>query len=104
MGIFLVSGTRKIVNNDMTSTQAEKKKKMPNLKWHIMDRKPCAIMNVKSIFINTVTLCPADLASSGKVSLGMSHPSGPQDHAKDDTNVHTITTTNTANPVFKLSE
>jgi len=103
MGIFLVSGTRKSVTNDMASIQA-KKKKMPNLKWHIMERKACAMMNVKSIFTNTVTLCPSDLASSGNVSLGISHPSGAQDHAKEDTNVHTITTTNTANPWFKLSE
>ncbi|KAL2948575.1 hypothetical protein AAZX31_20G132100 [Glycine max] len=47
----------------MARTQAENKKKIPYLRWHIMDKKPCAITNLKSMFINTVTPCPTDLAS-----------------------------------------
>ncbi|CAA7395465.1 unnamed protein product [Spirodela intermedia] len=94
MGTFLVSGRKKRTKVDMTTTQPEKNTKMPNLKWHSMERKACAMTKVKSRFTQTVTLCPADRVSSGKVSLGMSHPSGPQDQAKDDTKVQTITTTN----------
>ncbi|CAL1388294.1 unnamed protein product [Linum trigynum] len=63
---------------------------MSNLKWHSIDRKACAITKVNNRFTHTVTLCPADRVSSGKVSLGISHPNGPHDHANADTNVHTM--------------
>ncbi|CAA7402780.1 unnamed protein product [Spirodela intermedia] len=35
---------------------------------------------VKKRLTQTTMLCPADLVSRGKISLGTSHPSGPHDH------------------------
>uniref|UniRef100_A0A0A9HB98 GSVIVT00019956001, HT5 n=1 Tax=Arundo donax TaxID=35708 RepID=A0A0A9HB98_ARUDO len=77
---------------------------MAYLRWQSMERNACAMTKVKSRFTHTVTLCPADLVSSGNVSLGMSHPSGPQDQAKEETKVHTMTTTMMAQPCPRLSE
>src|SRR4051812_20334461 len=81
MGTFLVSGRKKATKTVMTITHAPKKKKSMNLKRHSMGRNACAMMKVHSMFMDTVMLCPADLISSGKISLGTSHPSGPHDHA-----------------------
>ena len=102
IGIFFVSGINKIVNRDIARTQAEKNKKMPNFKRHNMDKKACAMTKVNNMFVNTVTLCPADLVSNGKVSLGMSQPSGPHDQAKEATNEQIMTTTKIAKLLFKL--
>ena len=76
----------------MTTTQAAKNRKMPHLKVHSIDRNTWAMRNVKNRLVHTVILCPADLVSSGKISLGMSHPSGPHDHANDDTYTQINTT------------
>ncbi|KAK2371790.1 sugar transport protein [Trifolium repens] len=94
--MFFVSGTKKNTKIDMMKTQLEKKMKMPNLKWHNMDRNACAMTNVKSKLTQTVTLCPAERVSNGNVSLGISHPRGPQDQAKAETKVQTMITTNIA--------
>jgi len=88
----------------MIRTQPEKNKKIPNLKWHNIERKACAMTKVKSKLTQTVTLCPAERVSNGKVSLGISHPRGPQDHAKEDTKVQTRTTTSTAKPFERSLE
>jgi hypothetical protein len=74
------------------NTQLAKKKKIPYLKLQSIDRNACAITKVKRRLTQTVTLCPADLVSRGKVSLGINHPRGPHDHAKADTKTHTINT------------
>lgn len=37
------------------------------------------------MFVDTVIACPADRVSKGKISLGINHPKGPQDQAKEDT-------------------
>lgn len=41
----------------------------------------------------TLILCPADLTSSGKISLGTNQPRGPHDHAKAATYMHMNVTT-----------
>ena len=98
IGTFLVSGSMKNAKSPMINTQAEKNRKMPYLRWHSIERKACAITKVKSMLTDTVTLCPIERVSSGNVSLGINHPRGPQDQAKDETKVQTITTTRIANP------
>jgi hypothetical protein len=45
------------------------------------------------MLMHTVMLCPDDLVSSGKISLGINHPRGPHDHANADTNTQISTTT-----------
>ena len=81
IGTPLVSGSKKITNTNMIVIHAAKKKKIPARMRHIMDRNACAMMKVKSMFELTAKAYPAVLVSRGKVSLGMSHPSGPHDHA-----------------------
>ncbi|KAH9618887.1 hypothetical protein KSS87_015598 [Heliosperma pusillum] len=51
--------------------------------WQSMERKACAIRKVNNMFELTEKAKPAVLVSTGKISLGMSHPSGPHDHAND---------------------
>lgn len=48
--------------------------------WNSMARNDCATTVVNRKFTVTAMLCPADLTSSGKISLGTSHPSGPHDY------------------------
>ncbi|KAL8139566.1 hypothetical protein V2J09_005587 [Rumex salicifolius] len=67
----------------MIRIQPEKKRKTYALKWQSIDKKAWARMKVKSMFVLTAKANPAVLVSTGNVSLGMSHPSGPHDHAKD---------------------
>uniref|UniRef100_A0A0A9FGY6 Uncharacterized protein n=1 Tax=Arundo donax TaxID=35708 RepID=A0A0A9FGY6_ARUDO len=81
MGTFLVSGRNSATKMVMMTTHAPKKKKSMNLNLQSMGRNACAMMKVHSMFTDTVMLCPADLISSGKISLGTSHPSGPHDQA-----------------------
>ena len=45
-------------------------------------------MKVKIMFMLTAQKKPAVLVSSGNISLGINHPSGPHDHAKPDTKKH----------------
>ncbi|KAH0467391.1 hypothetical protein IEQ34_004629 [Dendrobium chrysotoxum] len=104
IGTFFVSGKKKSTKMDIMTTQPEKKAKMPYFMWQSMERKACAMTKVKSRLVQTVTLCPADLVSSGNVSLGISQPSGPQDHAKAETKMQTINTTSTAQPLARPSE
>lgn len=54
------------------------------------------MMNVKSMFTETVILCAADRISSGKISLGTNHPRGPQDQANPATYMHMKRTTTMA--------
>jgi hypothetical protein len=64
---------------DISTTKNAKKRKIPNFKWQSIVRKTWAIMNVKSMLTDTVTLCAADRISNGKISLGTNQPRGPQD-------------------------
>lgn len=65
--------------------QPAKKKKIPDLMWHSMVRKACAMMNVQIMFMLTAKKNPAVRVSRGKISLGINQPRGPQDQAKPDT-------------------
>lgn len=85
MWMFLVSGTKKKMKRVMTKTNAPKNKKIKYLRWHNMVRNTCAMTKVTNMFTDTLMLCPADLISSGKISLGTNHPNGPHDHAKPET-------------------
>jgi hypothetical protein len=93
MGMPLVFGRKKITKRVITAIQPRKKTKMPNFIEHNIDRNDCAMRNVKRRFVETVIDWPADRASSGKISVGMSHSNGPQDHAKPETNKQISTTT-----------
>ncbi|CAD5197855.1 unnamed protein product, partial [Musa acuminata subsp. malaccensis] len=66
----------------MMVIQPAKKRKIPNLREQRRLRKDCAMAKVKKRFTETVMLCPADLVSSGNISLGTVQPSGPHDHPK----------------------
>lgn len=104
IGTFFVSGNKNNTNTDIIKTQLEKNKNIPNFKWQSIERKAWAITNVNSKFTQTVTLWPAERVSNGNVSLGINHPSGPHDHANEETKVQTMTTTNVAKLLVKLSE
>ena len=104
MGMFFVSGRKKRTKSDMMATQMEKNTNMKDLRWQSIERKTCARMDVKSRFVQTLTLCPAERVSSGKVSLGMSHPSGPHDQAKEDTKLQMMMTTMMAQSWPRWSE
>lgn len=56
---------KKKVKNCMITTQAAKNKKMPHFMEHNIDKKLCAIKNVKSKLVDTVILCPAERVSRG---------------------------------------
>ncbi|KAH9611474.1 hypothetical protein KSS87_003323 [Heliosperma pusillum] len=56
--------------------------------WQSIERKACVIWKVNNMFEVTEKANPADLVSTGNISLGMSHPSGPHYQAKDMTKVH----------------
>lgn len=99
IGTFIVSGKRNNINNDMIKTNTENNKNIPYFIWHNIGREDIAITKVKRKFTKTVTLCPADRVPKGKISGGMAHPSGPHDQAKEETKVHTITTTKMARPL-----
>ncbi|KAH9620823.1 hypothetical protein KSS87_015130, partial [Heliosperma pusillum] len=66
--------------------------------WQSIERKACAIKKVNNMFELTEKANPAVLVSTGKISLGMSHPSGPHDHANDMTKVQVSKTTTIAGP------
>ncbi|BAT08086.1 Os09g0416250 [Oryza sativa Japonica Group] len=93
MGTPLVSGRKTWTKTVMTVIHPAKKRKMPNLSAQSRDRNACAMTKVKKRFTATVMLCPADLVSSGKISLGTVHPSGPHDHPNASTNRQITTTT-----------
>ncbi|WVZ50784.1 hypothetical protein U9M48_002008 [Paspalum notatum var. saurae] len=82
MGILLVSGKKRYTNAVMAAIHPAKKKKIPAFIRHSMARKNCATRMVNTNPDATVTLCPADRTSSGKISLGTSQLSGPQDQPK----------------------
>ncbi|GMP60285.1 hypothetical protein CsSME_00023214 [Camellia sinensis var. sinensis] len=77
----------------MTVIQPAKNRKIPNLKAQRRERKDWPMAKVKRRLTATVMLCPADLVSSGNISLGTVHPSGPQDHPKAATKRQITTTT-----------
>lgn len=93
IGIPFVSGSKTHTKIVMTVIHPAKKRKIPNLNAQRRERKDCPIMNVKRRFTATVMLCPADRVSSGNISLGTVHPSGPHDHPKATTNKQITTTT-----------
>ncbi|GER44709.1 cyclic nucleotide-regulated ion channel family protein [Striga asiatica] len=78
IGTPFVSGNRNSTNKPITTIHAAKKKKM----------NACAIMNVNIMLELTATANPAV-----RISLGISQPIGPHDHANDITYVQTSTTT-----------
>lgn len=93
MGTPLVSGIKKYANRPITTIQPTKKKKIPACMLHSIDKKACAIKNVKNMLQHTANANPEVLVSTGKVSLGISQPSGPHDHANPITKAHTQITT-----------
>lgn len=58
---------------------------------HSMVRKAWPMTAVKMKLVDTVMAWPVERVSSGWISLGTSHPSGPQLHAKPLVNIQTIT-------------
>ncbi|CAA7398022.1 unnamed protein product [Spirodela intermedia] len=99
MGMPFVSGRKAQTKPVMAVIHAAKKRKIPNLSEQSRDKKDWAMAKVNSRFTATVMLCPADLVSSGNISLGTVHPSGPQDHPNAATNRHTTATTAMENPL-----
>lgn len=93
MGTPFVSGRKTQTKPVMAAIHAAKKRKIPYLREQSRDKKDWAMAKVKSRFTATVMLCPADLVSSGNISLGTVQPSGPQDHPNAATNRHTTATT-----------
>lgn len=98
MGIPFVSGNKKMTNKAMINIHAAKKKKIPARRWHIIDKKACAMMKVNNMLDTTAKAKPTVLVSRGKISLGINHPRGPHDHAKFATYTHTSITTQIAVP------
>ena len=94
MGTPLVSGKKRETKMVMTVIQPAKNRNIPNLSEQRRERKACAIMKVNKRFTATVMLCPADRISKGNISLGIVHPSGPQDHPNATTKRQITTTTN----------
>lgn len=85
MGTFFVSGRKKKMKTVIIVTHTAKKKNKKYLRWHNMSRKIWAMIKVKNMLTDTFMLCPADRISRGEISLGTSHPNGPQDHANAET-------------------
>ena len=81
IGTFFVSGKKKKTQMVMRTTKPAKNKKRPNFMWQSMLRKNWPMTKVKNMLTETLMACPADLISRGQISLGTSHPSGPQDQA-----------------------
>ncbi|GJS95973.1 hypothetical protein Tco_0802941 [Tanacetum coccineum] len=85
-----------------------------NTQVHVKNRKhvfalideinACAIMNVNTKLTHTVILCPADRVSRVNVSLGMSQPNGPHDHANAETKVQIMITTRIVRPELRFAE
>lgn len=82
IGTPLVSGRRNTTNIPIARIQAEKKKKINARMWQSIERNDWAMTKVMSMFELTAKAKPAVLVSTGKVSLGINHPSGPHDQAK----------------------
>lgn len=66
------------MNRDMITIREAKSTKTPHRRWQRAARKHWAIAAVKKRLTQTTILWPADLVSSGKISLGTNHPRGPQ--------------------------
>ena len=81
MATPFVSGIKNKANSPITLIQALKKKNIPDLIPQSIDKKACAITNVNNMLHETATANPALRVSRGNVSLGISHPKGPHDHA-----------------------
>lgn len=94
MGTCFVSGKRKKMKLLMIKIKPANSKKIPYWRWQRDTRKHCAIKAVKIMFTQTTILCPADLVSRGKSSLGTNQPKGPQDLPKAKTNKQRTTTRN----------
>ncbi|GJX81440.1 zinc finger, CCHC-type containing protein [Tanacetum coccineum] len=72
--------------------------------FNCMDRNAYAIINVNTKLTHPVILCPTDRVSRGNVSLGMSQPNGPHDHANAETKVQIMITTRIARPELRFAE
>lgn len=57
-----------------------------------MDKKNWAMRKVEKKLAETTTDSLRERVSNGNISLGISHPIGPQDQAKPQINVHISTT------------
>jgi hypothetical protein len=92
MGTPLVSGTYRSTKNGMKKFHTAKKTKKPHLREHNMVKNDSTITKLNKKFTDTPMLSPADLVSSGKISLGINHSHGPHDQDHPTTNKHTNTT------------
>ncbi len=92
MGTPLVSGTYRNTKNGMKKFHTAKKRKRPHLREHNMVKNDSMITKQNKKFTDTPMLSPADLVSSGKISLGINHSHGPHDQAHPITNKHINTT------------
>lgn len=72
---------------------AAKKMKKPHLREHNMDKNVSIITKENRKFTDAWMLNPADLVSSGKISVGTKYASGAHDHDHPMRNAHKNTTT-----------
>jgi len=80
-----------------------KRMKTPYRRWHNERRKHCATAAVKKRLTQTTRLCPADLVSRGKISLGTNQERGPHDQPYATTNAHIAITRRTATFLGSIS-
>jgi hypothetical protein len=74
------------------SSNIAKKTNSPHLTEHNMVKNDSMITKLNKKFTNTSMFSPANLVSSGKISLGSNHWHGPQAQHHPATNIHTNTT------------
>jgi hypothetical protein len=88
MGTPFVSGRKKNINTCAIATHAAKNRKRPHLKEHNMDRLVSRVKKLNNKRTNIVMLNPADLVSSGKISLGINQANGSHDNALEAMNTN----------------
>jgi hypothetical protein len=92
MGTPLVSGKYRSTKNGMKKFHTAKKTKRPHLREHNVLKNDSTITKLNKKFTDTPMLSPADLVSSGKISLGINHSHGAHDQAHPVANKHINTT------------
>jgi hypothetical protein len=80
-GTPFVSGRRKNTNTCATTTHIAKNRKRPHLNEHNMDEFVSRVKKVNRKRTKIVKLNPADLVSSGKISLQIDQANGSHDTA-----------------------
>ncbi len=88
MGTPFVSGRKKKKNICAIANHAAKNRKRPHLKEHNMDRLVSRAKKLNNKRTKTVMLNPADLVSSGKISLGINQSNGSHDIALEAMNTN----------------